>query len=976
MINKIISSFIFLFVFLFCAPLQAKTIVYDINDLKNELDENSNIDVVFDASNVSNVEGNLTITKNQTVDFENISSWTNPEPDTSNINRIIRSEGNTSFNNTHFNNNKLWIGKDGNTGGGVIRNSGVISEISNSSFNNNDIKLDTFSEVQGGLWGGIIMNIDGGRIKVIKDSSFMNNTAQALKNAPHGTAIVNLYSRIDLIDNVIFENNVMESSLTDDYSGSGIHGSVLENNDSATIGTIINSKFINNKGIKKITSGSRAGHASGGAINSYNLIEKIEKSLFDNNAVIAYDPTAKVMGGAIKITYYNSNNVGRINEIKDVDFINNYAEHTFGEAYGGAIATNSSTLIKNMEDVSFKENYAQGDGSVDGNGGAFGGGIYNTGVIEKIKGEFNGNKALSQNAKAQGGAVYNIGTITFNDTDFVGNNVSGKQDATNGGAIWNSGIIEFEGNNYFVGNYRVVNGTKYNNDIYNEGTINVSDNALLDILGGITGNDGVINLNKNSTLNINSSEILGNGIIMSDNAKLVLEINGLNSANSEQSGGRVLGDVVLNGQNVLEINTVLDWAEIEGEGDYIFADNVDTTSGELDLTFKANGLYNIIANIENNKIAFDVHKKNDEEIAKDFGLRLDEVQQISEILNTNSNNPIFEDIRKGLSLAVQNMDKNVDDILYGISDKPEVGVNVLKYQGIMLGNIVSHRVFVRKNNAYRGIASGDKHNVKENLWVSTTYQTAENDGNLNYDVKSKAFVAGFDTNINPNLVVGMGYGYINSDVNSDIRNIEMDTHSLFTYGKYVNNKWFFDWFGIYGFSDNLQNKYLLGNKIASNYDSELFGLHLTNGLNINKCVNYCDVIFRPSVGMRYYHINQEKYIDNAGIEHASIDNDILTAVLGFELLNSTQFNGYNISQRGYINATYDIYNKGEDMLINLPNGGSYYVLQENDEDFGIEIGYGAEVDLSKAAKVGLNYELGLKKNYISHGAFADLKYEF
>ena len=89
--------------------------------------------VVFDATGIQNVEGYLNITLEQKVGLENIVSWKNPDPQTKDINRIISSDGTLSIKNSHFNGTDLWIGPDGERGGGVIRNTGQILEISNST---------------------------------------------------------------------------------------------------------------------------------------------------------------------------------------------------------------------------------------------------------------------------------------------------------------------------------------------------------------------------------------------------------------------------------------------------------------------------------------------------------------------------------------------------------------------------------------------------------------------------------------------------------------------------------------------------------------------------------------------------------------------------------------------------------------------------------------------------------------------------
>lgn len=988
--------FVFVCMVFFYTTVQAENIVYTFDDLNEELNKSETADVVLDGMDIDNVDGWLTIKKGQIVDVENIKSWTNTNseyiisgdkyiagtnPYDNKRQRLIMNNGSLALRNVSIKNNDLLLASGSAQGGAIIQNRGNISVLSNIEFDNNMVNTLKKND----LWGGLIANTHGGSIGQIIDSKFSNNSFLTQQSAPHGAVIYNgsnKTSTIDLIDNVVFENNVMQASINQKGGG---HGTAIDNNQYGIINKITNSKFVNNRTYKPGDSSplGEQNHASGGAIDNYNIIKEISNTLFiGNNAEIESanrNGRMYARAGAIVVTNANaSGSEGRVDKIDNVQFIENYAKNINGEALGGAIATSGDTVIGEIINTKFVDNYVQGDGRKDGSGGALGGAIYNLkGDINKISGVFDSNKALSLNAKAQGGAIWNTGFVGIKDTNFDGNYVSGKLDVTDGGAIWNKGALEFEGKNYFVGNYKLVNGTKYNNDIYNEGSINLKDGALVDITGGITGSSGIINLGEGASLNINNTEVSGNKIVMADKASIILEINNLNDINSEQSGGVIDGDIILNGVNTLEFNTTtINWSNIDRTADYQFADNVDATSGNWVVNVSKNGIYDINTDLEaNNKVVFDAKIKNSEEIAENLSLSNEKTNQLIEIVKTKSDNELFEKIREEFSLGGQNMDKNLGGALDSFNDKPGITVEVLRNQGVTIAKTISDRMFVYKNSDAQALAD-DEYSSKKNVWVSTIHQTAEDKGNLNFNLDSNAFVAGFDKNINPNLIAGFGYSYVNSDVDAYFRNMKFDTHHLFLYGEYFEDDLFFNLFGVYGFSDVSQDKYVLGNKISGSFDSDVFGLHLTLGRNLERKILGHNMILRPSAGIRYYYISQDKYRDNAGIEYGRVKNNITTGVVGVEIQNEMMIKNINVKQRGYVNATYDFSNDGDNMYTKLPNLGGYGISHKEGGAFGVEVGCSAEAEVSEGIKTGINYELGVKDKYTSHSGVVNLRCEF
>ena len=504
------------------SPSFAAVTVNTYEQLQNELANPDAEIIVNRADDTENFEGNIIISENQNVTFENISNWIYEPASETDTTRLIVSNGTTSFNNVNFENNKLYLKSNSINGGAIIFNNNYIKEISNALFNNNEIKSIAGNDI----WGGLIVNHNHKVIDVIKDSTFSNNTAWTAQSSPHGAVIYN-GGTIKLIDNVTFENNSMTAK---ENNTGGAHGVALDNNQYGVINKITNSKFINNKTYKTGTDVPTGNHhASGGAFDNYNIIDEISNTIFERNATEVESRTAKSMGGAIKNTYAGANigADGIINNVLNVDFIENHALNTNGQAHGGAIATTSSSTIGKMFDVTFKSNYVEGGLDDASQFGALGGAIYNTGYIGEISGSFTENYAINKKgaSKAGGGAIYHDagynGKIEKISATFSNNYAKSATGSAFGGAIYNIANIDNIINSNFIDNYVEGDTNSKGGAIYTNGNLTITaDNGTSAFSGNkVNSESNAIYLNgtENAVLSLNL-EAKNKGTITFDDA--------------------------------------------------------------------------------------------------------------------------------------------------------------------------------------------------------------------------------------------------------------------------------------------------------------------------------------------------------------------------------------------------------------------------------------------------------------------------
>lgn len=388
--------------------------------------------------------------------------------------------------NANFYNNNVTTNGQWAMGGAItnyntrgIGNYSVIDSIS-GEFIKNGLR-NTYSSTSSYALGGAIYSNGGKITNGITNSSFIGNYTIAY-GISAGGAIYAINYGIDKLDADFISNYAYSSN-------SNAHGGALDNGAIETV----SGKFISNY--------AQGQTAQGGAIYHHysDWRTTLKSDTFKENYAKATSGTAQ--GGAIYVA-------SRINGV-NAEFTGNYAQATSGSAWGGALYLNANNVFNSYGlNSNFTENYVK-----TSSGYACGGAICNihTQDFSKLKGDFVGNyaQATGSSGAAYGGAIYNTGIISVAG-NYRNNYAIAYNNYANGGAIYNSGTL-YISDATFSGNY----DSKGSNAIYNTGTVNVGSNVTFD--DKITGSNGKLNINgKNveinntitdNTVNMNGSSI-------------------------------------------------------------------------------------------------------------------------------------------------------------------------------------------------------------------------------------------------------------------------------------------------------------------------------------------------------------------------------------------------------------------------------------------------------------------------------------
>ncbi len=704
-----------------------------------------------------------------------------------------------------------------------------------------------------------------------------------------------------------------------------------------TIGA--NTQFLNNEATY-----------DGGAIGNYGGAVLTDNVLFKGNkAQIGSSDFQAIGGGAMSL------GIDAQTEINNSIFDNNTSGYS-----GGAIAmrktlqttevaTGNTRNKLNITNSKFTGNKALGtvtdtsDSSIlsSGNGGAIANNFATTTVTNTI---FENNEA-----KNFGGAVFNMmyeklaagsqspkefhtdkgGVIAIADSTFT-NNAAGSE----GGAVYNmkNAAINFSGNNVFSGN---TAGGKAN-DIHNEGAINVAGDLTLD--GGISG-DGTITFAKGSNLSV--------------------KVNKTAIANNVVNNGATL-------------NMVFDTGF---EGEY------QLVTGSLDKEFDGynnNALYNI----ESSKNGtYQISKKTAQEISEAVSATQNEANVIAALTaqsdtgNAKANiiaNSVNDALQSGNKAEIAAAKEAASALAPDVAPVvPQTEVMVAK----QVYNAIGTRLSGGINSANQGISSGDILDDAA-VWVQGLYNKSKLNNTskaYGYDADTYGTAFGLEKYVTKATKLGAGYAYNSTDIDGHNRDTDVHTNTLFAYGEYKPNNWFVNGIMSYGWSDYKEKKHSVVD-VKSKYDVDTFGLQAMTGYDINLPQAFT---LTPEAGVRYAHVDQDSYTDDAGQSVKSHKGNIWTGVAGAKLSKSfAADNGMIFKPELRLAATYDLKNDKGNTLVTLANGTSYSVQNTSLKRFGVEVGAGVTADLSDNVELSMGYEGRFRSHYQDHTGLINAKYKF
>jgi outer membrane autotransporter protein len=221
--------------------------------------------------------------------------------------------------------------------------------------------------------------------------------------------------------------------------------------------------------------------------------------------------------------------------------------------------------------------------------------------------------------------------------------------------------------------------------------------------------------------------------------------------------------------------------------------------------------------------------------------------------------------------------------------------------------------------------------------------------------------------------VGLGYAYGNTDIKDDSRKIDVDSNTLFVYGKYQPNQWYVNSMLAYSWSDYEEKKSITGIDAGAKYDVDTISVQSILGYE----TQYAGYDITPEVGFRYIHSELDNYRDKLGTQVASRDADVFTLVLGPKIAKDYTFeNGYIIRPELRAAITYDLFTDNNNYLVTLANGAAYQVDGEKMARFGYELGAKITAFSNNNWDILAGYTARLRDEYNDNTYMLEAKYHF
>ena len=285
-----------------------------------------------------------------------------------------------------------------------------------------------------------------------------------------------------------------------------------------------------------------------------------------------------------------------------------------------------------------------------------------------------------------------------------------------------------------------------------------------------------------------------------------------------------------------------------------------------------------------------------------------------------------------------------------------------------VNNLIGHQIERRQD--MQGLNSGDTfQNV--GAWMEGLYNYSKQDSSsthAGFTGKTAGFALGMDGKVNEDTMIGFGYANNQTDIDSLDRDIDVDGHTLFVYGKYQPAKWYVRGMAHYGFASYDEKSDVNGKHNSADYDVQNIGVSAYVGYDLPNGIT-------PEAGLRFTHISQDDYTDYVG-QHISVDdNDILTLVAGAKYSKTfTGEDGIHWTPKARAAVTYDVIKDDNNANVDIA-GINYDVTGEKINRLEFEVGLGIEADVNNW-NFSVGYDAGIREDYISHTGMFRARYNF
>lgn len=558
-------------------------------------------------------------------------------------------------------------------------------------------------------------------------------------------------------------------------------------------------------------------------------------------------------------------------------------------------------------------------------------------------------------------------------------------------------------NLYVYEKYSRDHGTELFDRFYQKGTLNILDNATINLGGTLNSNvnnaakfnvtstsaklNGNFNVNNNGVVDLGTNKLTVDGnVAFNEGSKLALvftskdKVGQIDAKNISINENNTTLDMSFNNPAVANSGVEVQVLNASEEFTGKFAKIAENS--EYNIEDKGNGLYAISKKSSAPDEGGDDSGKDDDTPA---------VIPVADDAGDAWNNLDTGSVKNETTVAVADRltylrnhqttaagKQAYEDALTALAPETAPAVQQAATEG---ANQIFGAVGTRLSGGAvaatkQGISSGDNPFTKVAVWVQGLFNKAKLDDtskSKGFDSKTYGTALGVESKISEDVKLGIGYAYSKTDIDGFMRDTDVKTHTAILYGEYKPKNWYVNAIASYGWSDYDEKKNVAGVGVKADWDVEPFALQMMTGYDMY----FNGFGVTPEAGLRYIHVKQDKYTDTAGQSVKSDDSDIVTGVLGAKIAKSYNLsNGMLLTPEFKAAMTYDISHDNSKSTITLVNGSSYSVTGKPLNRFGVELGAGITAELNDNVELSLGYEGKFRKDYQDHTGLINAKYKF
>lgn len=561
-----------------------------------------------------------------------------------------------------------------------------------------------------------------------------------------------------------------------------------------------------------------------------------------------------------------------------------------------------------------------------------------------------------------------------------------------------------EGANLYVyEKYSRDHGTELFDRFYQKGTLNILDNATINLGGTLNSNvnnaakfnvtstsaklNGNFNVNNNGVVDLGTNKLTVDGnVAFNEGSKLALvftskdKVGQIDAKNISINENNTTLDMSFNNPAVANSGVEVQVLNASEEFTGKFAKIAENS--EYNIEDKGNGLYAISKKSSAPDEGGDDSGKKDDTPA---------VIPVADDAGDAWNNLDTGSVKNETTVAVADRltylrnhqttaagKQAYEDALTALAPETAPAVQQAATEGT---NQIFGAVGTRLSGGAvaatkQGMSSGDNPFTKVAVWVQGLFNKAKLDDtskSKGFDSKTYGTALGVESKISEDVKLGIGYAYSKTDIDGFMRDTDVKTHTAILYGEYKPKNWYVNAIASYGWSDYDEKKNVAGVGVKADWDVEPFALQMMTGYDMY----FNGFGVTPEAGLRYIHVKQDKYTDTAGQSVKSDDSDIVTGVLGAKIAKSYNLsNGMLLTPEFKAAMTYDISHDNSKSTVTLVNGSSYSVTGKPLNRFGVELGAGITAELNDNVELSLGYEGKFRKDYQDHTGLINAKYKF